>query len=65
MYTHCLQAGQHIEDPGSRKQAEYTASAFLDILKSEFRDQKTRYAVHSVTLLGVDSVRRMLHDVNT
>lgn len=59
-----LQAGQHIRGQEERRQSYDTVSCLLSILKDEFRDKRTRYTVHSVILLGVDSLRRLLHDTN-
>ena len=59
-----LQAGQHIKGQEERRQSYDTVSCLLSILKNEFRDRKTRYTVHSVTLLGTDSLRGLLHNAN-
>ncbi|CAL8471119.1 g10661 [Coccomyxa elongata] len=56
-------AGQHIKDKDERKQVYVTFRAFLDILMNEFCDTPD-YLVYSVTLLGVDSLRGLLHDIN-
>ncbi|CAL8471068.1 g10610 [Coccomyxa elongata] len=51
-----------INGKDGRKQAHCATSAFLDILKESHG--KPDYAVYSVTLLGVDSLRSLLHDTH-
>ncbi|EIE26926.1 hypothetical protein COCSUDRAFT_59427 [Coccomyxa subellipsoidea C-169] len=57
-------AGQHIKGKEAQRQSYDAVSCLLSVFKDEFRDNKVATMVHSVTLLGVDSVRRLLHDVN-
>ncbi|KAL3133884.1 hypothetical protein ABBQ32_008343 [Trebouxia sp. C0010 RCD-2024] len=47
-----------------RQQASKAVSCFLELLRAEFCDTKHPYMVDSIVLFGVDSRKRLLHDVN-
>jgi len=65
LYFHCalVQAAAHVSKQ-KRQQASKAVSCFLELIRAEFRDKKHLYMVYSIVLFGVDSLKRLLHDVN-
>ena len=65
LYVHCtcVQAAAHVSKQ-DKQQASKAVSCFLELLRAEFRDRKHLYMVYSIVLFGVDSLKRLLHDVN-
>ncbi len=59
-----LQAATHVTNTEEKTQARKAVADFLELLRAEFRDNKNDYMIHSVVLLGVDALRRLLHDAN-
>ena len=65
LYVPCtfVQAAAHVSKQ-DRQQASKAVSCFLELTRAEFCDRKHLYMVHSIVLLGVDTLKRLLHDVN-
>lgn len=58
-----MQAAAHVRKQ-ARQQASKAVSCFLELICAEFCDKKHLYMVHSIVMFGVDSLKRLLHDVN-
>ncbi|KAK9818110.1 hypothetical protein WJX72_007279 [[Myrmecia] bisecta] len=57
-------SAHHLKSAPEQQLARKTAWEFMNMIKDDFRDSKPLYTVHSVILLGVDRLRRVVHDVN-
>jgi len=58
-----VQAAAHVSKQ-DRQQASKAVSCFLELIRAEFRDKKHLYMVYSIVMFGVDSLKRLLPDVN-
>lgn len=63
LYIHCVcvQAAAHVSKQ-DRQQARKAVSCFLELIRAEFRDKKHLYMVYSIVLVGVHTLKRLLHD---
>ncbi|KAL0040992.1 hypothetical protein WJX77_001553 [Trebouxia sp. C0004] len=58
-----VMAAAHVSKQ-ERQQANKAVGCFLELIRAGSRDTKHLYIVYSIVLFGVDSLKRLLHDVN-